>query len=199
MKYDVIFLDWYKTVSDSLFWDGLIEKPKLEMIQATLFDNNSELANEWMRGVLTAEEAVEAICGKTDLGYSKVFNNLVSSSKQMVLNDIGLLAEVSKLRAKGIKVMIATDNMDTFPRWTVPALKINDYFDGVIDSHTQKALKADFDGETSLFFNDYLQTNKASPEKMILIDDKADAVAVNKQASTSVYLIEKLATARIDR
>ncbi len=194
MRYRVIFLDWYMTLSDSLFWEDWAtdtDKQKdLVAIQSVMFSNEGRLANVWMRGGINSEEAVKEICKIAKLDEDMVLQGLISSCKNMELNNDNLLSTIEDIRRLGTEVVIATDNMDTFIRWTVPSLRLERYFDGIIDSFTQKALKADFDGETSLFFNDYLQTSKTPPEKMVLIDDRADAVTV-EQAGINFYRFDR--------
>lgn len=65
--------------------------------------------------------------------------------------------------------------MDSFPRWTVPALTLTEMFDDILDSFTLKAMKGDFD-ETgkSMFFSDYLSKNNILPGESVLIDDSED-------------------------
>jgi FMN phosphatase YigB (HAD superfamily) len=83
---------------------------------------------------------------------------------------------VTALRSKGIKVVIATDNMDTFHRWTVPSLRLDSYFDHILSSFELRALKADTDEQgRSLFFTSYLKSNAIDPGESLLLDDSDEA------------------------
>ncbi|MAG59732.1 hypothetical protein CMO96_03005 [Candidatus Woesebacteria bacterium] len=82
---------------------------------------------------------------------------------------------VKKLRGKKVKVVIATDNMDSFTRWTAPALNLKPIFDEILSSHELKVTKSAFgkNGE-SLFFKDYFRKNNIKPQETVLIDDGED-------------------------
>ena len=75
------------------------------------------------------------------------------------------------IRENGIKVVLATDNMDTFERWTVPALELEPLFDGILTSVYCGALKSEIQGDYSPFFDHYLKQNRVRPTEAILIDD----------------------------
>lgn len=65
--------------------------------------------------------------------------------------------------------------MDSFPRWTVPALLLKTHFDDILDSHTLKAMKGDMDDSgRSLFFSDYLTKYNILPGESLIIDDSED-------------------------
>ncbi len=82
---------------------------------------------------------------------------------------------INQLRATGTKVVLATDNMDSFVRWTIPALGLTNYFDDILDSFSLKALKRDFDEQgNSRFFSGYLSKNNLLPTDCVLIDDSPD-------------------------
>jgi beta-phosphoglucomutase-like phosphatase (HAD superfamily) len=79
---------------------------------------------------------------------------------------------VAQLRRRGVRVVIATDNMDSFSRFTVPALGLSEMFDDILNSFELKALKADCDaGGRSLFFQPYLRAQELAPAQCVLIDD----------------------------
>jgi hypothetical protein len=69
-------------------------------------------------------------------------------------------------------VVIATDNMDTFHRWTVPGLRLHTLFDDVLNSWQLRALKEDVgqDGR-SLFFANYLRAHGIGRGESLLLDD----------------------------
>jgi FMN phosphatase YigB (HAD superfamily) len=79
---------------------------------------------------------------------------------------------IAQLRAKGLKVVLATDNMDTFHRWTVPSLQLMSLFDDILSSFQLKALKSDCGAEgRSLFFAHYLQTHSIHRGESLVLDD----------------------------
>lgn len=68
-------------------------------------------------------------------------------------------------------MVVATDNMDTFTRWTVPALGLYDMFDDILCSHEIGCLKKDMIGDRSRFFGPYLAKHDIGIGESVLIDD----------------------------
>jgi len=182
--YKVIFLDWYKTLSDSLFWEKWTNDPKhtndLSKIQEYMFTKGNTLVKDWMRGQLNSESAVSKISRNTSVPYETIMDELITSSKSMKFNEATVLDQIKSLRQSGIKVVIATDNMDTFKRWTVPAMGLEHIFDSIIDSYSNKSLKADFSEDGNIFFKDFIKKSDLGPGESILIDDSEDSIVVEK-------------------
>ncbi|GHO83738.1 hypothetical protein [Dictyobacter formicarum] len=178
--YKCVFLDWAFTLSNSLFWEHL-NNPEHEYFQAfqtiqhTLFTgkNISQLIPDWMRGKLTSEDIVAALCQQnTALDPQMLLAELELSCRQMQFVSPQVPTYVARLQARGIKVVIATDNMDTFTRWTVPALQLRSLFDDVLNSYDLQGLKADIDSTgRSVFFDAYLQDQQLRYGESVLIDD----------------------------
>jgi len=62
--------------------------------------------------------------------------------------------------------------MDPFSRWTIPSLKLEDHFDGIIVSVDRGALKIEEDTDgSSKFFNHYFHSTNTKPEESLLLDD----------------------------
>lgn len=185
MSYDVIFIDWDGTLSRSRFWEQWandpIRKKDNQLIQERFFQTTPEMLETWMRGALNTEAIVEEIARRTGLEAKVLLSGLQESCKQMKLLDSTALDLIVKVRKQGMKVVIATDNMDTFTRWTVPALQLHHYFDDILNSHFLKALKKDKkeDG-TSAFFGGYLQKYSIEPGRSVLIDDSSRNVVVEE-------------------
>ena len=65
--------------------------------------------------------------------------------------------------------------MDSFSRWTVPAMSLNEIFDDIINSFDQKALKHDTDKHgNSLFFKEAFEKHDIDPQNSVFIDDSRD-------------------------
>lgn len=174
--YEVIFIDWFGTLSNSLYWEHLeYSNPEVfKLISDSLLIKNNLCITPWMRGKYSTEKIVKVISEDTGLNSGFVMNELVKSAKSMefVSNEVPIL--VNKIRETGTKVVIATDNMDTFTRWTVPCLKLNNLFDNILNSWGIKALKGDFKDNKSLFFDKFLKNHLIEPEDCLLIDDSED-------------------------
>jgi FMN phosphatase YigB (HAD superfamily) len=128
-----------------------------------------------MKGQITSENILKKIAECTGISFDVLFEELVNSCQKMEYSTDRFIKLIAQIRHLGIRVVIATDNMDSFPRWTVPALGLEKMFDDILDSYTLKVLKRDFDVKgNSLFFSDYLRSVDIAPRECILIDDSED-------------------------
>lgn len=178
-RYKCLFVDWHLTLSKSIFWEHLSHPmhphyPIFDYMQAALFQPSApgKWLLPWLRGQFTSEEVIADICQGTDFEPTLVLQELIVSCRRMALVAETIPAYVANLRAKGIRVVIATDNVDTFHRWTVPSLRLYDMFDGILSSYELRALKEDKDqAGQSLFFSNYLQAHSIGPGESLLLDD----------------------------
>jgi FMN phosphatase YigB (HAD superfamily) len=169
-----VFVDWYKTLSTSLFWqycrEARLSSADSSAVERHVF-GQPELVRAWMLGTIGAEDvcclAAEALC----LRPEDVVADLQRSCQAMELDAPAAIDTVRLLRQRGIKVVLATDNMDTFERWTVPALRLDQHFDAILSSSTCHALKADLANGQSPFFGPWLAKNGISPTEATLVDD----------------------------
>ncbi|GER91022.1 hypothetical protein KDW_51840 [Dictyobacter vulcani] len=178
--YKCVFLDWAFTLSNSLFWNHFndpkhLHYPTLQIIQAILFGKNASFkgTSDWMRGKLSSEEVVAYICQQNPTFDPQfLLQELALSCSQMQFVSPLVPMYVRQLQAMGIRVAVATDNMDTFSRWTVPGMRLTTIFDDVLNSYDLKALKMDRDANgESAFFGNYLRTHQIQPGESVLIDD----------------------------
>lgn len=178
-KYKTIFFDWHGTLSGSLFWDQWKDSahPRHEWhapLSRYLLGENMPMVMEWMRGRVIAEEIVAMLADHFEYSREIIFRDLKESCEMMRLVSDEVLPLVQKLRKNGTKCVIATDNMDTFTRFTVPALRLSEHFDGVLNSFEMGMLKQDVD-EHNLdripFFEDFLRDNNMEYRDAVLLDD----------------------------
>lgn len=179
-NYKIVFIDWNDTLSKSKFWGHLedsTEKDKemFTKIEDALFCQLRHLIKPWMRGEVNSEDIINEISARTGYPYKDVFDEFIKGCQTMNYVSEEVLPLIQNLKHKGVKVIIATDNMDSFHRWTVPALKLNEIFDGILDSYTLRALKNDFNEmNKSLFFDDFFKDSGFRPGESVLIDDSED-------------------------
>jgi FMN phosphatase YigB (HAD superfamily) len=175
MPLKTIFIDWDGTLSVSRFWGHWQTEDisAYNLIQRSLFRDNPGIIHDWMRGFVSAEQVCAEVSIRTNIDRHKLILNLEKSCREMKFIYPDSLDIIQEKRKSGIKVLIATDNMDTFNRWTMPSLKLDEYFDGVINSFTRGALKNEVDNAgRSLFFQHYLSQNSLFPEETLWIDDQ---------------------------
>ena len=101
-----------------------------------------------------------------------LWTELKKSCRAMSFIHDNTLELIQDIRNKGIKVVLATDNMDVFESYTVPALDLQKYFDDILSSSTLRCLKADLDeADQLIFFQSWLSQQGLSIEEAVLIDD----------------------------
>lgn len=177
MKYRVVFIDWDGTLSNSRFWERWQKSDKYELIQHYLFSvhGNSQLIDDWMSGKINHVDIVNHLSPVTQIPAEELLAELKYSAEHMKFADESIPEKIKALRNSGAKVIIATNNMDTFRLWTIPALGLEDIFDGFLVSDSLKCMKQDVeDDSTSKFFNDYLNLHNLLASDTVLIDDSSD-------------------------
>lgn len=180
-KFKTVFIDFDGTLSTSRFMEPLAAShPEIySKFQKVLFSENDELVNRWMLGEITAEQCMSAIAPKVGAPEEFLVQELEYSCRAMKIADPSVTGLIEKLRNKGALVVIATNNMDTFNRWTVEALSLHDLFDHILNSAELGAFKKDVDKNgQSTFFGSFLDQYHLLPEDCILLDDVASNQAV---------------------
>ncbi len=196
-QYKVIFFDWHKTLSICDFWTQL-EDPAHDRhhwhknIINFLFVENKKLVQQWMRGEVDEEKILQVVSDK--FGYSKevLREDMAESCRTMTLLSDEILPLVDTIRTRGIKCVIATDNMDIFKKYVVPALKLDEHFDDILVSFEQKALKFDMlEDENSIpFFQEYLKRNGFVFTDALLLDDRVEAGGVYAKLDFDTFQVE---------
>jgi len=169
-----VFIDWYLTLSQSVFWEPLAieDNRRYQSLRKSLFVTRRGYHAAWMRGAWTTEQIMDWVAQDTGLSYAFVLAEFVRSCQTMTFMAPEALGLVAALRRRGVRVVIATDNMDSFSRFTVPALGLSEMFDDILNSFELNVLKGDCDaGGRSLFFQPYLLAQGLSTEQCVLIDD----------------------------
>lgn len=203
--YKTIFIDWHGTLSNSRFWDRWAKDENKQhlhqLAQHALFEDAEGLLvlNDWMRGLRSVDNVIGYIHDTTGIPSADLEDELRYTSENMAFINPDVVDRVETLRSMGVKVVIASDNMDTFRLWTIPAMGLEDMFDGILTSETQGALKSQIDeAGFSQFFGHYLQQNNLQPSEAVLIDDNEklrlveslglDFLHVNETADLVSYL-----------
>jgi len=191
----VIFIDWNKTLSNSLFWSHLSKEnnhkyskyhPKIIEV---LFSTNKHLIYPWMRGEYTSKEITDII--STDVGLSSeiLHDELSTSCRQQSFVDFNIPDLINKIQKKDIFVVIATDNMDTFRKCTVPSMNLENIFDDILISHELGLLKEDHDEKSIPFFDEYLSKHDLDYSDAVLLDDCTDDTGVYDKLGLNIIQI----------
>ena len=151
-------------------------------IEKNIF-TDGELMGKWMRGKLSSPDVNQRIATATGLDAALLDRKLDESARQMSLNRRCLLL-IEKLKSKGLKTGIVSDNMDVFTRVIVPTNGLARYFDVIINSADYGLLKQDLDG--ALF--DIAAKNIGVPvARTLLIDDSPGDIEVfNKKGGEGI-------------
>jgi FMN phosphatase YigB (HAD superfamily) len=190
-----VFIDWNGTLSYSLFWEHLVNASHDNHhmhgpIDKWLFKEHRQLLNPWMLGELSSKDVVTQMSSDLSLSFGDVMRELQESCENMVLCSTDIPVLINKIKNRGIKVVIATDNMDTFRQFTIPALNLDVLFDDILISSELHVLKDGLDKIDELpFFDSYLQVNKLTYSDVVLLDDSPDKTGKYNQLGFNRVLI----------
>lgn len=195
-KPKVLFIDWNKTLSNSLFWSQLKNRDHVynnyhKSIIKWLFEKNSHFINPWMRGDKTSREICQIISKENKLDEAIVYKELQESCKKMEFCSPKITGLITKIKKKGIKVIIATDNMDTFREFTIKGMRLNILFDDFLISCERGILKYETKNNKIPFFDPFLKENNLSYEDVVLIDDSDDKTGIYKKLGFEIKLVRK--------
>lgn len=181
MNKKVVFIDWNRTLSYSLFWEHLKDSGHVNnrhhtAIEKWLFVDNKDVIKPWMLGDYSTEEVIAKMSRDILVDQELILDELIHSCKNMTLCSPDVEDLVGQLRDRGILVVIATDNMDTFRRYTAPSLGLDMLFDEIlISSELGKLKDQPLPGDKIGFFDDYLAEKDLSYQDAVLLDDSPDS------------------------
>lgn len=180
MNVRVVFVDWYKTVSTSLFWQ---QRPGCRLAAADsarmhgYVFTRAELLRQRMVGAVAAEDVCAQAARRLGLDAADLLADLEHSCRSMEFDDPAAVDAIQAIRGQAIQVVLATDNMDTFSRWTVPALHLGGIVDAILNSASLGTLTGAMAGGQSPFFGPWLAGQRITPAEAILVDDSPPASA----------------------
>ena len=186
MNLRVVFVDWHNTLSTSLFWQHSpgcrLSAADSARVRSFVFSRIG-LVQQWMRGATNAEDVCSLAAGSLGLCADDLLADLERSCRSFEFYDAAAVEALQEIRRPGTKVVLATDNMDAFSRWTVPSLDLAGIFDAILDSASLRVLKGDRVGGHSPFFGPWLTGQRITPSEAVLIDDSppASAAAIGLQ------------------
>lgn len=183
MNKPILFIDFDGTLCRDRFWRGL-DEDQYKQVQTLLFGEDKTYLQDWMKGNRTAEEVNQLLAEQVGVSFEEMWKVFVRDAETMnVSKDV--LQAIEKLRGKYTTILI-TVNMDSFSRFTVPALELNNYFDDISNSYYEGKFKSDNEGEV---FRDYINKYSAPVEHSVLIDDSTGACETFKALGGIAYQV----------
>jgi hypothetical protein len=189
-----IFSDWHGVLSRDPFWTSIRNSAthplhaQLEAGMAGVFDPARNIANEWMKGLLSSDQVIAEMGIHLHGRFRDDFlaRRLDLDCGRMKVN--AELFEVLRLIRAEAMVVIATDNMDCFARAFEHARRrrrrpkqeretLADWAvicDDIICSSQAGALKSE---DPQTFFGPWLAAHGVGFTDAVLIDDRADNCA----------------------
>lgn len=189
----VILINWYKTWCSHFLWDSLkkTDSTLFHQIRTVLFEQNPELALDWMRGYTR-------FCNIWHFFEDKFIpKNVVQTA---FMQDLAahrpdlpeFIPAVQRLREKGYRVIVIADYFDVFGGYIYPYHHLEKVFDGYLSSSEIGCLKADTlsDG-TRPFFKKFMADNALNPQDCILIDNDLISDSFYREQGFEVYSPQK--------
>lgn len=136
-----------------------------------------------MCGKYTSEEICAVVSKKCNLEYDYLWEVFVHDCKTMQITR-ALLSSILALRTNFYIVLI-TGNMDCFTRFTVPTLRLEYYFNKIVNSADEGQMKTDDNGAT---FLTYVQGDIT---QAFLIEDSEKSCCVFKKLGGKALQVTK--------
>ncbi|HEY0011153.1 MAG TPA: hypothetical protein VGB97_04595 [Candidatus Paceibacterota bacterium] len=165
----ILFVDFDGTLCQDRFWRSL-PADKYQKVQEVLFGDDRAYLQAWMKGGHTSEEVNQMLAGHLGMPFEELWRLFVHDAATMEVSTEAL--EMIRGLRNAYTTILITVNMDSLSRFTVPALKLDAYFNDISNSYYEGKFKNDNGGEV---FRDYLNKYEAPVERSILIDDSSTA------------------------
>ena len=200
----VVFVDWHGVLSRDPFWVSIREssthplRRQLDANLAHVFSSETSIANDWMKGLLSSEQVINAMDVRLDRRFREDFlaRRLHVDCRRMRVN-VDLFKALRQIKSTAM-IVLATDNMDCFEQSFVRVRKparrpkpasrtMADWAiicDDIVCSSQVQALKAE---DPVGFFGQFLARHGLSFRDAALVDDRADnCQAFAEQGGTPV-------------
>lgn len=188
----LLFVDFDGVLSHTYFWHSLknLNHPLhdyADCIDDFLFKQNRELINEWMVGKHTSEDINQFIAENLNIPYSQLFDVFKKDCANMKISK-NILKKLAELKQK-YYLILATGNMDSFDRFTLPAEKeLSQVFDEIHNSFNFGLLKTSNGGE---YFKNVVINKKVAFDHCYLIDDSQKTCNLFESLGGKAYCTKK--------
>ena len=173
-----LFVDFAGTLCHDRFWRNLPIREQ-EQIHQLLFETNSALVDDWMRGRHTSESINKFVSDRIGISYEALWGAFIADCNTMQVSE-NLLQAIDPLRDHFHTVLL-TGNMDCFDRFTVPALKLERRFDAIVNSYNEGCLKAENSGAS------FKRHAKGDVCDAVLVDDSVASCAVFEKLGGTAF------------
>lgn len=170
-KKPILFIDYNGVISYLNFWfsiqsaDHQLHKYS-GLISDFLFKNNSDIVSDWMLGKYTSEVVNKILSDQFDISFEQLYKVFVEDCMRMDF-DKGIYDSLCLLKDK-FTIILRTDNMDSFTRFTVPANEQFGIFDEIHNSYELREFKVYRQGS---YFLEICDRYGVDIKNCILIDD----------------------------
>lgn len=170
----MLFIDFNGVISYKPFWFSLKDPghPLFKIgnaVEDYLFKSNREIVKDWMFGKYTSEE-VHLILKENiqdEFDVEDLYEVFCEDCRNLDISK-NILNELRKLKDHYYLVLM-TDNMDSFDRYTLPAHpELNEVFDEINNSYNVRCSKRDNNCE---IFTRYIDTYDVHKSESIFLDD----------------------------
>lgn len=180
-----LFIDFDGTLCHDRFWRSL-DPVLMEKVQQSLFLDDKSVVSDWMNGAYTSEDINKKLADDLGIEYSFLWDVFVKDCQNMKVEN-AVLGQLKKLR-NSYKIVLVTDNMDCFDRFTLPALKLDEYFDVIVNSFNKRVSKNENNGQ---LFRDVIERVGSNPADSILIDNSEKSCSVFQNLGGTSFLVTK--------
>ncbi len=170
----ILFCDFNGVLSYNKFWSTFSDpehklNPFHSKITNFLFVENREIFDDWMIGKYTSEEIHELISKETGIPFTEAFETFQQECEDLDIS-VELLKIIKELKSK-FYCILATGNMDSFNRFTLPNNPLlTEVFDEINNSYDIKMLKTTENGK---YFLEKCSELGVDIKDCILIDDSS--------------------------
>ena len=185
MQKQNIFVDFDGTICFDYFWRSAPKEIK-KVIDKFLFQDNTYLLEDWMRGKKSSEDINQIISDKCNLNCSTIWDYFVTDCENMFISE-DILRALSACKKNNVLILI-TDNMDCFNRFTKNKLKLSDYFHYVFNSCDYGCLKDD--PPQRGLFKKIIDLQGFNIQKSVLLDNSQKNFDIFNHLGGSSFLIK---------
>lgn len=183
----ILFIDFDGTLCFDRFWKS-IDVHSFEHIQRFLFSENSSIIQDWMKGVYSSEAINRLLSKELDIPFEQLWQLFVKDCENMAISN-DTLNRIEQLR-KTYETILITDNMDCFTRFTVPAKKLNSFFDVIVNSFENKKFKKHNDGE--VFLQLAHKGNRKIKDCVLIDNSKTTCILFSKLGGKSCFVTSEM-------